>query len=91
MGRCAFSDPNDVWLATGHARNEPGQDSFDIDNLAGLRTGNHVLQIGILIDGAGGVVALFSFTLIAPLLLILLFLFAGLLAAAFFQLAILYH
>jgi hypothetical protein len=29
--------------------------------------------------------------LIAPLLLILLFLFAGLLAAAFFQLAILYH
>ena len=63
--------------------------SFDIDNLAGLRTWDHVLQVGILIDDASRIVSLFSFTLIATLLLILLFLFTGLLAAAFFQLAIL--
>jgi type IV secretory pathway TrbD component len=78
-----------LWLATGHARGEPGQGSFDIDNLAGLRAGDHVLEIGILINGAGRIVALFNFTLSAALLLILLLLFAGLLAAAFFQLAIL--
>ncbi len=73
----------------GQARGEPRKGSFDIDNLAGLRAGDHVLQVGILIDGAGRVVALFNFTLIATLLLILLLLFTGLLAAAFFQLAIL--
>ena len=89
MGRCYSRDLNNLWLATGHACGEPGQGSFDIDNLAGLRAGDHVLQVGILIDGAGRVVALFNFALIATLLLILLFLFAGLLAAAFFQLAIL--
>ena len=63
--------------------------SFDIDNLARLRARDHVLQVGILIDGAGRIVALFNFTLSATLLLILLLLFTGLLAAAFFQLAIL--
>jgi hypothetical protein len=69
-----------VWQTRGKARQ-----SFDIDNLTGLRSGNHIFQIGVLIDGAAGVVALFGFTLDAALLLVLLFLFSSLFSAAFFQ------
>jgi hypothetical protein len=60
--------------------------SFDIDNLAGLRSGNHVLEIGVLVDRPARIVALFVLALNAALLLVLLLLLAGLLAAAFFQL-----
>jgi hypothetical protein len=70
-------------------RRESLPGSFDVDNLTGLRSGNHVLQVGVLIDRSCGIVALFSFALCAALLLVLLFLFAGLLSAAFFQLVVL--
>jgi hypothetical protein len=70
-------------------RRESFPGSFYIDNLAGLRTGNHILEIGVLVDRSCGIVALFSFPLCAALLLVLLFLFAGLLSAAFFQLVVL--
>lgn len=60
--------------------------SFDIDNLTGLRSGNHVLEVGVLVDRRARIVALFSFALHAALLFVLLLLFTGLLSAAFFQL-----
>jgi hypothetical protein len=66
----------------------PGQRRrlFDIENLAGLRSRNHILQVGVLIDRPVRIDPLFGFALGAPLLLVLLLLFARLLSAAFFQL-----
>jgi len=63
--------------------------SFYVNNLTGLRAGDHVLEIGVFVDCPRGVIALFDFALGAALLFILLFLFTGLLAAAFFQLVVL--
>jgi hypothetical protein len=60
---------------------------FDIENLAGLGSGHHILQIGVLIDRAVGIGALFGFALGASLLFVLLLLLARLFSAAFFQLA----
>jgi hypothetical protein len=75
--------------------NTPGQAQFrgrsvKIEYLAGLRSGNHILEVGILIDRAVRIDLFLSFTLGAPLLLVLLFLFARLLSAAFFQLVYLH-
>lgn len=58
------------------------------DNLIGLRPGDHSLEIGVFIGRFGFRVAL-SLALCAPLLLILLLLFANLLSATFFQLSVL--
>jgi len=74
------------WRLAIYTRREPGATSFNIDDLAGLRAGHHVLEVGVLIDRARGIVALFSFALNPTLLFVLLFLFARLFAAAFFQL-----
>jgi hypothetical protein len=70
-------------------RRESFAGSFYVDNLTGLRTGDHILEVGVLVDRPRGIVALFGFPLGAALLLVLLFLFAGLLSAAFFQLVVL--
>lgn len=70
-------------------RRESFAGSFYVDNLTGLRTGDHILEVGVLVDRSRGIVALFGFPLGAALLLVLLFLFAGLLSAAFFQLVVL--
>ena len=74
----------------GYTRSEPGNTSFDVDNLAGLRSGNHVLEVGVLIDRARRIAALFSFALDATLLFVLLFLFTSLFSTAFFQLVFLW-
>lgn len=71
-------------------RREPCQALLDIDDLTGLRTGHHVLEVGVLVDRARGIVALFSFALDPTLLFILLLLFTRLLSAAFFQLVVLW-
>jgi hypothetical protein len=63
--------------------------SFNIENLAGLRSGNHILQVGVFIDRPVRIRPLFVLALDAPLLLILLLLFSRLLSAAFFQLVFL--
>ena len=60
----------------------------DSDDLIGLRPGNHALEIGVFIGRFRFRVAL-SLALCAPLLLILLLLFANLLSATFFQLSVL--
>ena len=73
-----------------HPRSEPLQASFDVDNLTGLRSRNHVLEVCVLIDRARRIIALFSLALDATLLFVLLFLFTRLLAAAFFQLVFLW-
>jgi hypothetical protein len=72
------------------ARGEPGRGaaSFNVNDLAGLRSGNHVFEVGVFI-GRCGIVALFNFALGAAMLLVLLLLFTGLLSAAFFQLVVL--
>lgn len=77
-------------LLAGYTRSEPGTTSFDINNLTGLRSGNHVLEVRVLIDRACRIVALFSFALNATLLFVLLFLFTRLFSAAFFQLVFLW-
>jgi len=59
---------------------------LDIENLAGLGSGNHILEVGVLIDRAVRIDSLFGFALGAPLLLVLLLLLARLFSAAFFQL-----
>ena len=69
---------------------EPLETSFDVDDLTGLRSRNHVLEVGVLIDRARRIIALFSLALDATLLFVLLFLFTRLFAAAFFQLVFLW-
>jgi hypothetical protein len=73
-----------------HPPSEPLETSFDVDDLTGLRSWNHVLEVCVLIDRARRIIALFSFALDATLLFVLLFLFTRLLAAAFFQLVFLW-
>lgn len=66
-----------------------GRLSLNIDNLPRLRSGNHVLQVGVFIDRSVRIGPLFVFALDAPLLLVLLLLLSRLLSAAFFQLVFL--
>ena len=75
---------------TNHPRSAPLESLLDVDDLTGLRSGNHVLEVCVLINRARRIVALFRFTLDPTLLFVLLFLFTRLFAAAFFQLVVLW-
>lgn len=58
----------------------------EIDNLAGLRSGNHIGEVGVFIFGHSGWSLPFGDTFDAALFLVLLLLPTKLLSAAFFQL-----
>jgi hypothetical protein len=62
---------------------------FNIYNLAGLRSGNHVLKVGVFVDRTVRINPLFVFAFDSPLLFVLLLLLSRLLSAAFFQLVFL--
>jgi hypothetical protein len=59
---------------------------IEVDNLAGLRSGNHIGEVGVLILGHSGRSLPFGHAFDAALFLVLLLLPTKLFSAAFFQL-----